>query len=403
MASSSGEKFGATRRQEEGPEPVAPFVRLRNHSFRSGSTASAPEPASRRLISSRYSVSGDGTPANRRQPGNTRAISPGANILRGYSPDRRPGKERTASANSGRRATTAGTPSTSSVGLGGSLGSSEAPVARRFLASPSPEEEEKGLSPSPTSTSSSSPSLAQGSFGGVKPPQLPPLRRPPSALSIGGLIRPGSAVARPSSAFSRPQLGASEPTASCFQILEYLFMGGIGVSMNAQLLCKAKIEYLINASGMQPQDLPSEQKSTCPCLCPNPTAHSRVLIDLNLDSETGPGQIVEKFVVVNDIIRKARAAGKKVLIFSYDGKGRAPALVLQYAMWYWKWSASEARVFLFASLPLTILFKPNYETALRHWQQRLALPSDPDKEAKNEQLLKPRPGPQARQAWASSY
>ncbi len=157
---------------------------------------------------------------------------------------------------------------------------------------------------------------------------------------------------------------------SCYKVLEFLFLGGVGASANAQLLCKLKIEYLLDASATDPAHMPAELRSSCPCLCSSPTAHSRVQMALEINEQTSAHAIVDCFHEVNRFIAAARASRKRVLIFSTDGRSRAPALAIQYIMAYYRISFVKAKGFLNASCP-DVRLQPNLIEALDLWENSL--------------------------------
>jgi len=115
------------------------------------------------------------------------------------------------------------------------------------------------------------------------------------------------------------------------QLLDYLFIGSVEAAFNEPLLCKLKIDSLLDISGVTAAQLPSSKKLSCPCMCPKETQHfrSRLIIQIANDEKE---DIEHYFSEVNRFILGARRNDKRVLVFSYHGSSRSPTFAIQFLM-----------------------------------------------------------------------
>uniref|UniRef100_A0A915AYC7 protein-tyrosine-phosphatase n=1 Tax=Parascaris univalens TaxID=6257 RepID=A0A915AYC7_PARUN len=102
------------------------------------------------------------------------------------------------------------------------------------------------------------------------------------------------------------------------------------------MLCRHNIEYIIDLSGIDEDTMPRSRRGECPCLCSRRTAHSRVIMAINVIEEK-PGQpykqdLIPYFEDFIALIAKAKALKKCVLIHSHYGRNRAPAFTAAYLM-----------------------------------------------------------------------
>ncbi|KAK3582038.1 hypothetical protein CHS0354_025644 [Potamilus streckersoni] len=117
------------------------------------------------------------------------------------------------------------------------------------------------------------------------------------------------------------------------QLTDYLFIGSIESAYNERLLCRLEIESLVDISNRSEMQIPSHKKTQCPCLCQTEYKHfrSRLIISVEDDEKEN---IEPYFEEVCRFIEGARRCGKKVLLYSYEGKSRAPGFAMQYLMSY---------------------------------------------------------------------
>lgn len=160
------------------------------------------------------------------------------------------------------------------------------------------------------------------------------------------------------------------------QVLDHLFMSGIEAAYNANLLCRLNIEYMIDISNVEPQKVPRNRRSDCPCLCSLETAHSRARMTITIE-ENSTIDLIPYFKDVNDFIESAHACGKSVLIHSYHGRNRCAVLVLQYLMMIKRINLERAEQ-LIKSLWPTVSISENFYRSLKKWESSFAVPEDDD-------------------------
>ncbi|VDM41639.1 unnamed protein product [Toxocara canis] len=121
-----------------------------------------------------------------------------------------------------------------------------------------------------------------------------------------------------------------------FQVDETVYCGGLDAVLNLNMLCRLNIEYIVDLSGIDEDTMPRNRRGECPCLCSRRTAHSRVIMAINVLEEK-PGQpykqdLIPYFEDFVALIAKAKAFKKCVLVHSHYGRNRAPAFTAAYLM-----------------------------------------------------------------------
>jgi hypothetical protein len=102
--------------------------------------------------------------------------------------------------------------------------------------------------------------------------------------------------------------------AAMYKVLEFLHCGNIESAFNAQLLCRLRIGFLLDATGLEPSKMPRNIRNSLPCMCKSPMAHTRNEMALEIDDTTAPEAVVAVFTEVNRFIMAARAQGKQVSV-----------------------------------------------------------------------------------------
>ena len=125
------------------------------------------------------------------------------------------------------------------------------------------------------------------------------------------------------------------------QVLEFMYVGSVESAYNSHLLCQLNITSVIDISNMLPEDIPSERKSNCPCLCGNVIKHSRAKLSIGVN-EMNSGDLENYFDEMNKFIEGARKNGRSILLHCYYGNCRAPAAAIQYLMTYCGMSLRKA-------------------------------------------------------------
>uniref|UniRef100_A0A0M3IQR4 protein-tyrosine-phosphatase n=1 Tax=Ascaris lumbricoides TaxID=6252 RepID=A0A0M3IQR4_ASCLU len=121
-----------------------------------------------------------------------------------------------------------------------------------------------------------------------------------------------------------------------FQVDDTVYCGGLDAVLNLTMLCRLNIEYIVDLSGVDEDTMPRNRRGECPCLCSRRTAHSRVIMAINVLEEK-PGQpykqdLIPYFEDFIALIAKAKALKKCVLVHSHYGRNRAPAFTAAYLM-----------------------------------------------------------------------
>ena len=105
---------------------------------------------------------------------------------------------------------------------------------------------------------------------------------------------------------------------SFLRITDDLYIGNMSCLKNERSLCKLNIEYLIDMTGMRPDDLNRQTLGRIPCLCER--QHSRLYLTVEI-GETSFKPLFCAFNELNKFIQQTRKftiSPKKVLIFSRD-------------------------------------------------------------------------------------
>ena len=115
------------------------------------------------------------------------------------------------------------------------------------------------------------------------------------------------------------------------QVTDYMFVGCIESAHNERKLCRLEIESLVDISNLSEMQIPAHKKLQCPCLCPTESKHFRSRLIIAVPNEENDA-IDQYFDEVNKFIEGARRCSKKVLVYSFEGKSRAPLFAIQYLM-----------------------------------------------------------------------
>uniref|UniRef100_A0A914WTD8 protein-tyrosine-phosphatase n=1 Tax=Plectus sambesii TaxID=2011161 RepID=A0A914WTD8_9BILA len=168
-------------------------------------------------------------------------------------------------------------------------------------------------------------------------------------------------------------------TTALYKVLEFLHCGNIESAFNAQLLCRLRIGYLLDATGLDPSKMPRNIRNSLPCMCKAPNSHIRNEMALEIDDSTAPNAIVAVFTEVNRFIMAARAQGKQVLIYSEDGRNSNQALAIQYIMSYHNLPVIKAIAY-FETNCMPVRLTNNFRTALALWEKQLREKADKNRE-----------------------
>ncbi|CAD5209652.1 unnamed protein product [Bursaphelenchus okinawaensis] len=134
-----------------------------------------------------------------------------------------------------------------------------------------------------------------------------------------------------------------------WQVDPVVYCGSVKAVQNLNLLCRLNIEYIVDLTGDEEEQLAryTRPRQDYPCICSRKTAHSRWTVCINIRDESPPNTsrrmmddedsaeaevIASYFKEVVEVIRRARLANKAVLIYSVKGRNRAPAFAAAYIM-----------------------------------------------------------------------
>ncbi|KRX40976.1 Dual specificity protein phosphatase 8, partial [Trichinella nativa] len=195
------------------------------------------------------------------------------------------------------------------------------------------------------------------------------IQRPSSSVPHSRSASHGS-ISYSGQAVPAPRRGSCLEKAAC-QVYDYLFMSGVEAAFNAHLLCKYNIEFLIDLTNLEPCQVPRHKKSDVPCVCPRETAHSRARMTITVD-EQSTLDLTPYFEDANRFIDSARACGKAVLIYSFNGRNRCAVFVVQYIMKVKGLSCDRAVQLLREKCP-NIHISENFYRSLRKWDVTLNL------------------------------
>lgn len=153
------------------------------------------------------------------------------------------------------------------------------------------------------------------------------------------------------------------------QILSFLFVGNIKSAYNEWLLCRLGISSIVDLSNPSKKDLAAYKHNYYPCVCMSSHGHSRAR--LQIDIQDSPKENISAyFRDINIFIEGARKKDKKVLINSYYGTSRGPAVVMQYLMSYGGHSFSVARDLVSRQRPETKI-NEGFEATLKKLETSL--------------------------------
>ena len=140
-----------------------------------------------------------------------------------------------------------------------------------------------------------------------------------------------------------------------FQLNEWVYFGGIESSLNHNLLCRLNIEFIIDVSGPESDNL-IRTRTEVPCLCGKKTPHSRTTLAIRIRDDSvdvmkpefkgNPNlkavtnsigveeeqDITDYFEEAVSYIQKSIASGKSVLIYSMKCRNRAPSFAACFLM-----------------------------------------------------------------------
>ena len=153
------------------------------------------------------------------------------------------------------------------------------------------------------------------------------------------------------------------------QILDFLFVGNVESAYHERLLCKLKIEGMVDVSCVSPDDVPAHKKKECPCTCPLDTRHLRPSLRINLNN-IEMEDMYEYFEEINRFIEGFRKSGKRVLVYCIFGKCQAPAIIIQYIMTYRNLNLRKTFDLVKNHRP-EIQLNEMFQTALKRVERRL--------------------------------
>lgn len=153
------------------------------------------------------------------------------------------------------------------------------------------------------------------------------------------------------------------------QITEYMFVGCIESAHNERRLCRLEIESLVDISNLSEMQIPAHKKLHCPCLCPTESKHFRSRLIIAVPNEENDA-IDQYFEEVNKFIEGARRCSKKVLIYSFEGKSRAPLFAIQYLMSFEGLLLRQAYSMIKKQWPLVSL-NPSFQRCLEKLEKTL--------------------------------
>ena len=168
------------------------------------------------------------------------------------------------------------------------------------------------------------------------------------------------------------------------QVTDYLFVGSIESAYNERRLCRLDIESLVDISNLSEMQVPSNKKTQCPCLCRTDFNHfrSRLIIAVADDEKEDVEQYFEE---VNRFIEAARRCGRKVLVYSYEGKSRAAVFAMQYLMSYENLLLRQAYNIVKKQRPCVAL-NPGFQKTLETLEKTLFPDAKPSVNICNEYL-----------------
>ncbi|XP_050393273.1 uncharacterized protein LOC126811609 [Patella vulgata] len=136
------------------------------------------------------------------------------------------------------------------------------------------------------------------------------------------------------------QCGQTDSKSHLYRILSYLYLGSIESAYNEPALCKANINALVDIANVPPNFSVPGRKLECPCFCID-KLHFRSKLYIAVDDIEWES-MEQYFEEINNFIEGARKCHKSVLIYSYHGKSRSAAAIIQYLMSHYKISLDLA-------------------------------------------------------------
>ncbi|KAI6185084.1 Tyrosine-protein phosphatase domain-containing protein [Aphelenchoides bicaudatus] len=177
-----------------------------------------------------------------------------------------------------------------------------------------------------------------------------------------------------------------------WQLDNVVYVGSIQAAQNLNLLCRLKIEYIVDLCGEEAETVSRfvRPRPECPCLCTRKTAHSRMTMTINLRDDSEPHNkvdlsdaqrqdIITYFGDLIHLIQKARISGKCVLIHSMKGRNRGPAFAAAYLMYSQRCTRVQALSQMSVLMSKTrpgLAVSDNFLRALNHWQNLLNIKSN---------------------------
>ncbi|CAJ0963459.1 unnamed protein product, partial [Mesorhabditis belari] len=174
-----------------------------------------------------------------------------------------------------------------------------------------------------------------------------------------------------------------------WQIDETVYCGGRDSYTNQTMLCRLNIEYIVDLSGMNDDDQP--RRGDLHCLCQK--RHARTIMTIKVpdfEEETNrpvSSKLQKPTVNLMDLFReftemaaKAKGAGKALLVYSRDGRNRAPAFACAYVMHNMHCTRMQAlskvKNAMINKRP-SVQIDDNLQRGLMRWQTTLGIkPSD---------------------------
>ena len=158
-----------------------------------------------------------------------------------------------------------------------------------------------------------------------------------------------------------------ETWSSISSIVDWMLVGSVEAAYNDPLLCSLDVEAVVDITNVTPNRVPAEKKTTCPCTCGK--KHFRSKLNLAVDDIEWEN-IEQHFADVNAFLHGWRKRGKRVIVVSYHGKSRAPAIAVQHLMTYFRVPMQRALAHVHARRPQTRI-NPGFLRALQRLEKRL--------------------------------
>ncbi|XP_046341781.1 uncharacterized protein LOC124122716 [Haliotis rufescens] len=184
------------------------------------------------------------------------------------------------------------------------------------------------------------------------------------------------------------------------QILEFLYLGSIEAAYNEPLLCKLDVQVLVDLSNVPASQVPTGKKTNCPCPCRKQN-HFRSRLNVGVDDIEWEN-ISQHFSDINNFIEGARKGNKHVLVYSYHGKSRAAAVIIQYIMQHFRLSLHDAHRLVATRRP-GIAVNSGFWRALQRFEKQMIHESGmPFRNPHNEPGLALGP-PRIKDAWTETF